>query len=111
MARQERKSWLDPHQRAVWQYAANLALEAYDIGFSEVQFDYVRFPDEKRLITESVYPLAKGRSRAQVIREQLGFLRDAFKPRGIPVTADVLRAAHTRSEIRTRIRTKRSITC
>jgi len=79
----------DPHQRAVWQYAADLALEAYDIGFSEVQFDYVRFPDEKRLIMETVYPLAKGRSRAQVIREQLGFLRDALKPRGIPVTADV----------------------
>ena len=83
------KPWLDPHQRAVWQYAADLALEAYDIGFSEVQFDYVRFPDEKRLIMETVYPLAKGRSRAQVIREQLGFLRDALKPRGIPVTADV----------------------
>jgi hypothetical protein len=81
--------WLDPHQRAVWQYAADLALEAYDIGFSEVQFDYVRFPDEKRLITETVYPLAEGRSRAQVIREQLGFLRNALRPRGIPVTADV----------------------
>ena len=81
--------WLDPHQPAVWQYAADLAREAYDIGFSEVQFDYVRFPDERRLITETVYPLAKGRSRAQVIREQLGFLRDALKPHGVRVTADV----------------------
>jgi hypothetical protein len=81
--------WLDPHQRAVWQYAADLALEAYDIGFSEVQFDYVRFPDEKRLITETVYPLAEGRTRAQVIREQLGFLRRTLKPHGIRVTADV----------------------
>ena len=81
--------WLDPHQRAVWQYAADLALEAYDLGFSEVQFDYVRFPDEKRLITETVYPLAEGRTRAQVIREQLGFLRKTLKPRRIPVTADV----------------------
>jgi hypothetical protein len=81
--------WLDPHQRAVWQYAADLAREAYDLGFSEVQFDYVRFPDEKRLIAESVYPLAKGRTRAQVIREQLGFLRSALKPQGVRVTADV----------------------
>ncbi len=81
--------WLDPHQRAVWQYAVDLAREAYDLGFSEVQFDYVRFPDEKRLINESVYPLANGRSRAQVIREQLGFARSALKPLGIPVTADV----------------------
>jgi len=81
--------WLDPHQRAVWQYAADLAREAYELGFSEVQFDYVRFPDEKRLITETVYPLANGRSRAQVIRDQLGFVRAALKPRGIRVTADV----------------------
>ena len=81
--------WLDPHQPVVGKYAADLALEAYGLGFSEVQFDYVRFPDEKRLITETVYPLANGRSRAQVIREQLGFLRRILKPRGIPVTADV----------------------
>ena len=81
--------WLDPHQRVVWQYAVDLAREAYELGFSEVQFDYVRFPDEKRLITETVYPLANGRSRAQVIRDQLGFVRAALKPRGIRVTADV----------------------
>ena len=81
--------WLDPHQRAVWQYAADLAREAYDLGFSEVQFDYVRFPDEKRLVAETVYPLANGRPRAQVIREQLGFLRSSLKPHGMRVTADV----------------------
>jgi len=81
--------WLDPHQRAIWQYAADLAREAYEIGFSEVQFDYVRFPDEKRLIAETIYPLAQGRTRAQVIREQLGFMRSVLKPQGIRVTADV----------------------
>jgi len=81
--------WLDPHQREVWQYAADLAKEAYDLGFSEVQFDYVRFPDEKRLIREAAYPLANGRVRAQVIREQLGYVRSVLKPLGIPVTIDV----------------------
>ncbi len=92
--------WLDPHQPAVWQYAADLAREAYDIGFSEIQFDYVRFPDEKRLITETVYPLAKGRTRAQVIREQLGFLRNALKPQGVRVTADgSITRSRTRSPV------------
>jgi len=81
--------WLDPHQRAVWQYAVDLAREAHELGFSEVQFDYVRFPDEKRLISETVYPLANGRTRAQVIRDQLGFVRSALKPLGMRVTADV----------------------
>src|SRR5688572_621697 len=81
--------WLDPHNREVWQYAADLAREAYDLGFSEVQFDYVRFPDEKRLISEAAYPLANGRVRAQVIREQLGFARSALKSIPMPVTIDV----------------------
>ena len=81
--------WLDPHHREVWQYAVDLAKEAYDLGFSEVQFDYVRFPDEKRLIRESTYPLANGRIRAQVIREQLGYVRSALKPLKVPVTIDV----------------------
>jgi hypothetical protein len=81
--------WLDPHQPGVWQYAADLAKEAYAMGFSEVQFDYVRFPDEKRLVSETVYPLAKGRLRAQVIRDQLGFLHDQLHKDSIPMTIDV----------------------
>jgi hypothetical protein len=83
------KPWLDPHNKEVWKYAADLALEAHDLGFSEVQFDYVRFPDEKRLVSESTYPLAQGRLRAQVIREQLGYLRSLLKSSGMRVTADV----------------------
>jgi hypothetical protein len=83
------KPWLDPHHREVWQYAADLAKEAVNIGFSEVQFDYVRFPDEKRLVQEAAFPLAQGRVRAQVIREQLGFVRQQLSGLGVPVTADV----------------------
>ena len=83
------KPWLDPHQRAVWQYAADLAKEAVNLGFSEVQFDYVRFPDEKRLVREAVFPLANGRVRAQVIREQLGFARSELRGTGVPMTIDV----------------------
>lgn len=83
------KPWLDPHNKEVWKYAADLALEAYDLGFSEVQFDYVRFPDEKRLVSETVYPLSKGRVRAQVIRDQLGYVRSLLKSAKMRVTADV----------------------
>ena len=81
--------WLDPTQPAVWQYAIDLAREAHDVGFSEVQFDYVRFPDDNRMVREASFPLAHGRTRAQVIRDQLGVVRDALKSDGIPVTIDV----------------------
>ncbi|HEX2779084.1 MAG TPA: putative glycoside hydrolase [Gemmatimonadaceae bacterium] len=81
--------WLDPHQEGVWRYAADLAAEAVDLGFSEVQFDYVRFPDEKRLVREAVFPLAAGRLRAQVIRDQLGMVRQRVTAAGVPMTIDV----------------------
>ena len=81
--------WLDPHHREVWEYAGDLAAEAVKLGFSEVQFDYVRFPDEPRLIRESRFPMAKGRSRAQVIREQLGYLHERTGQLGVPMAIDV----------------------
>jgi hypothetical protein len=81
--------WLDPHQRGPWQYAVDLACEAIDLGFSEVQYDYVRFPDERRILTEAMFPLAQGRDRASVIRDQLRFLRGSLRPYDVPITADV----------------------
>ncbi|HEX5831806.1 MAG TPA: putative glycoside hydrolase [Gemmatimonadaceae bacterium] len=81
--------WLDPHQDGVWDYAVELAREAVNLGFSEVQLDYVRFPDEKRLVREASFPLANGRVRAVVIRDQLERTRTALKPLGVPFAADV----------------------
>ncbi|MEO8561421.1 MAG: putative glycoside hydrolase [bacterium] len=83
------KPWLDPHHREVWAYAGDLADEAISLGFSEVQFDYVRFPDEPRLIREAIFPLAQGRVRATVIRDQLGYLHGRLAARNVPMAIDV----------------------
>src|SRR5687768_2640248 len=81
--------WLDPHHREIWAYAGDIGDEAIALGFGEVQFDYVRFPDEPRLIREADFPLAHGRVRAQVIREQLGYLHARYKARKVPMAIDV----------------------
>ena len=83
------KPWLDPHQTGVWDYAVDLAIEAVDLGFSEVQFDYVRFPDEQRLVREASFPLAAGRFRADVIAQQLAHARKRLAPLAVPMTIDV----------------------
>ena len=85
----EGKPWLDPHQRGVWAYAADLAAEAVALGFNEVQFDYVRFPDDPRMARETRFPLAKARTRAQLIREQLGYVQERLAPLGVPMAIDV----------------------
>ncbi|MGH7718694.1 MAG: putative glycoside hydrolase [Gemmatimonadaceae bacterium] len=83
------RPWIDPHHDGAWRYAADLACEAVSLGFSEVQLDYVRFPDEKRLVREAAFPLANGRGRSRVIREQLLAIRERLRPLGVPITADV----------------------
>jgi len=41
----EHLAWVDPFQKEVWDYNINVAIEAAQHGFDEIQFDYVRFPD------------------------------------------------------------------
>lgn len=39
--------WIDPIRREAWDYDLSIAAEAAAAGFDEIQFDYVRFPDDK----------------------------------------------------------------
>jgi hypothetical protein len=48
-ADRERLRWSDPFKQAVWDYNIQIATEAAKAGFDEIQFDYVRFPDQKGL--------------------------------------------------------------
>jgi len=41
----ENLAWVDPFNKEVWNYNINIAVEAAQYGFDEIQFDYLRFPD------------------------------------------------------------------
>ncbi len=41
----ENLAWVDPFNKEVWNYNIDIAIEAAQYGFDEIQFDYVRFPD------------------------------------------------------------------
>jgi hypothetical protein len=43
----ENLAWVDPFRREVWDYNIRIAEEAARLGFDEIQFDYVRFPDSR----------------------------------------------------------------
>jgi protocatechuate 3,4-dioxygenase beta subunit len=43
-------AWLDPWNRNVWDYNIQLAIEAAQLGFDEIQFDYIRFPSDATYI-------------------------------------------------------------
>jgi hypothetical protein len=42
--------WVDPFNRATWDYNIAIAEEAARLGFDEIQFDYIRFPARSDLV-------------------------------------------------------------
>lgn len=95
----EGQRWLDPFNPAVWEYKLEQAERAADLGFHEVQFDYVRFPSD--CITS---PLAYGRPHddAAKLEGVEGFLKRAMerlRPRGIALSADVFGLVATEDDI------------
>jgi hypothetical protein len=40
------QAWVDPTNPASWEYPIALGVEACQIGFDEIQYDYVRFPTD-----------------------------------------------------------------
>ncbi len=82
--------WLNPYSRAVWDYHVALAREVAEMGFPEIQWDYVRFPDlSDSDRARSVYPGAGPTSRPDAIREFLRYTRTNLADLDVEVTADV----------------------
>ncbi|MBK8808076.1 MAG: putative glycoside hydrolase [Bacteroidales bacterium] len=40
------RAWLNPYNRDVWKFIVDIAKEAVNKGFDEIQFDYVRFAND-----------------------------------------------------------------
>ena len=84
-------AWVDAYQDSVWMYAADLAREAVLMGFAEVQFDYLRFPDEPRwLLDRAVFPARRpGESQREAITRNVALMRRRTADLGVPFTLDL----------------------
>lgn len=80
--------WVDPHSRNVWKYNLDIAKEVIQMGFSEVQFDYVRFLSDGK-ISQAVYPFSKGEAHEDVIHNFLKYSKTEINRMGVPLSADI----------------------
>lgn len=81
----KKMSWLNPYNKDVWVYLVSIAKEAVEIGFDEIQFDYVRFPSDGKKKNMDFSGIDQ--EKYQAINEFLAYA--AAELPGIPVSADV----------------------
>lgn len=84
-------SFTNPFVKEVWDYNVGIAIEAAKVGFKEIQFDYVRFPEKfESFESNLVYVGQKdGGRRAAAVTEFVKYARDKLKPYGVKVSVDV----------------------
>jgi hypothetical protein len=82
----ESLAWVEPFKKEVWDYNIQIAIEAAQYGFDEIQFDYVRFPDAPDL----QYSMPNtGENRVKAISEFLMEAKERLKPYNVFLSADI----------------------
>jgi hypothetical protein len=88
-------SFTNPFLKEVWDYNIGMAKEAASLGFKEIQFDYVRFP-EKFETFEAQLSYVKGafhsmgtRARISAVSAFVKYASEQLKPYHVEVSVDV----------------------
>ncbi len=79
-------AWSDPFRPEVWEYNLDIAEEAVRLGFDEIQFDYLRFPDEAGLVFSKA---STEKNRVGAITGFLSAARKRLEPYNVPIAADL----------------------
>jgi len=83
--------WPSAYDRRVWQFNVALARESIrKIGFNEINFDYVRFPDRMTSVEDLIdYHNTYGETKVQAIQRFVAYAVDEIHKEGAYVSIDV----------------------
>ncbi|MCG8484755.1 MAG: putative glycoside hydrolase [Clostridia bacterium] len=82
--------WGTPHDRQFWEYNLAVSMEAADMGFNEIQFDYVRFPDVSAATCNKLdYRNEKDETKAEAIQKFLEYSYEELSKKEVYVGADI----------------------
>ena len=82
-------AWVNPYCREVWDYLVEIASQAAQVGFDEVQFDYIRFSTDILEGDVDYGPEAENVDKIEIITEFTEYLYERLAPQGVYVAADV----------------------
>ncbi len=100
-------AFVNPFLKEVWDHNVKIAIEAAKLGFKEVQFDYVRFPEGfEHRADDLTYSLGEYENvnidpvqkRVEAVTDFVAYAREQLKPYGVEVSVDIFGYAATLPE-------------
>ena len=82
-------AWVNPYREEVWKYLVEVAEAAVNVGFDEIQFDYVRFPIGSDAEAAEYGVDLQTETKQQAVSGFLEYAVGILHERDIVVTADV----------------------
>ena len=82
-------AWVNPYHRELWNYNIGLGEELAKMGFGEIQFDYIRFPEPYPSLPKQVFPGSEGMSKPEVLATFLKEANARYDKLGARTTADI----------------------
>ena len=81
-------AFIDVGARPYWDYIVSIAKEAHNIGFDEINFDYIRFPSDGNM-SDAVYSWDASTTKAVAVKNFFSYLHAKLEPEGIVSSADL----------------------
>jgi len=85
----KKDSFVNPYRKEVWDYNIAVAKEAAKLGFKEIQFDYVRFPEGFEKKADNLKFTKTDQSRTDVVSGFVKYAREQLEPLGVRVSVDI----------------------
>lgn len=92
------ESFVNPYMQEVWDYNVEVAIEAAKLGFKEIQFDYVRFPEGFETRADTLQ-FSRGeyseeefdgtQSRVAAVTDFVAYAREQLKAYDVEVSVDI----------------------
>ncbi|WP_372631515.1 putative glycoside hydrolase [Cohnella sp.] len=81
--------FVNPYRQEVWEYNVEVAKEAAKLGFKEIQFDYVRFPEGFEKRADSLKFTKDEQSRVDIVTGFVEYAKKELEPLGVRVSVDI----------------------
>lgn len=101
------EAFVNPYEKDVWEYNVEIAKKAVELGFQDIQFDYVRFPEGFEL-RDDILQYGLGdyadldmdpvKKRVEAVTDFVAYARETLNQYGVDVSVDIFGYAATVEE-------------